>query len=104
MWTYGAERAEYDRYGEVIARQRKDIDQMQAELDSSRSYQTTLTDTIEQTRLRLDALKQQINGTPAYKQIEYAEAEKDARPPSAGRAISRRSRSLMRSTRCVKRR
>ena len=77
MWTYGAERAEYDRYGEVIAKQRKDIDQMQAELDSSRSYQTTLTDTIEQTRLRLDALKGQINGTPAYKQIEFAEAEQN---------------------------
>lgn len=75
MWTYGAERAEYDRYGEVIAKQRKDIDQMQAELDSSRSYQATLTGTIEQTRLRLDALKGQINGTPAYKQIEFAEAE-----------------------------
>ena len=77
MWTYGAERAEYDRYGEVIAKQRKDIDQMQAELDSSRSYQATLTDTIEQTRLRLDALKGQINGTPAYKQIEFAEAEQN---------------------------
>lgn len=77
MWTYGAERAEYDRYGEVIAKQRKDIDRMQAELDSSRSYQATLTDTIEQTRLRLDALKGQINGTPAYKQIEFAEAEQN---------------------------
>lgn len=77
MWTYGAERAEYDRYGEVIAKQRKDIDQMQEELDSSRSYQTTLTETIEQTRLRLDALKGQINGTPAYKQIEFAEAEQN---------------------------
>lgn len=77
MWTYGAERAEYDRYGEVIAKQRKDIDQMQAELDSSRSYQATLADTIEQTRLRLDALKGQINGTPAYKQIEFAEAEQN---------------------------
>lgn len=77
MWTYGAERAEYDRYGEVIARQRKDVDQMQAELDSSRSYQTTLTEAIEQTRLRLDALKGQINGTPAYKQIEFAEAEQN---------------------------
>ena len=31
MWTYGAERAEYDRYGEVIAKQRKEIDQMQAD-------------------------------------------------------------------------
>ncbi len=93
MWTYGAERAEYDRYGEVIAKQRKDIDQMQAELYSSRSYQTTLSDTIEQTRLRLDALKGQINGTPAYKQIEFAEAEQ-SRQAAIRRAGNIEARSI----------
>src|SRR5690242_4657175 len=45
MWSYGAERAEYDRYGDVIAKQRKDIDDMQEKLESSQSYQTTLSET-----------------------------------------------------------
>jgi hypothetical protein len=77
MWTYGAERAEYDRYGGVIAKQRRDIDEMQEQLDSTRSYQKKLSEAIELTRRRLDSLKGQIDGTPAYKQIEFAQAEQN---------------------------
>ncbi len=50
---------------------------MQDELESTQSYQTTLADNIENTRRRLAALEQQIDGTPAYKQIRSAEAQKD---------------------------
>lgn len=77
MWTYGENRAEYDRYGEVISRQRQEITKMQEELTSTQAYQETLVESIEATRLRLSALKQQISGTPAYKQVEEAQAEKD---------------------------
>lgn len=77
MWTYGEYRAEYDRYGEVVFRQRQEIDKMQEELTSTQAYQETLVESIEATRLRLNALKQQIKGTPAYTQVEEAQAEKD---------------------------
>ncbi len=77
MWNYAAQRAEYDRYGAVITKQRQEIAEMQEQLDSTRSYQTTLSETIEQVRRRLEALKGQIDGTPAYKQIERAQGEKN---------------------------
>jgi hypothetical protein len=77
MWTYGAQRAEYDRYGAVIVRQSREIAEMQKTLDSTRSYQTKLVEGIEYSRRRLDALTGQIDGAPAYKQIERAQAEKD---------------------------
>lgn len=77
MWNYAAQRAEYDRYGAVIAKQRQDIAEMQEQLSSTRSYQATLAETIEQERRRLEALKGQIDGTPAYKQIESAQAERN---------------------------
>ena len=77
MWNYAAQRAEYDRYGAVIAKQRQDIAEMQEQLGSTRSYQATLAETIEQERRRLEALKGQIDGTPAYKQIESAQAERN---------------------------
>jgi hypothetical protein len=77
MWTYGVHRAEYDRYGAVIARQRQEISEMQETLHSTQSYQAKLVENIEYTRRRLDALTGQIDGTPAYKQIERAQGEKD---------------------------
>jgi energy-coupling factor transporter ATP-binding protein EcfA2 len=77
MWAYGAQRAEYDRYGEVIIRQRQEIAGMQQELDSTQSYQGTLADNIEYSRRRLEALEQQIDGTPASKQLRSAEAQKE---------------------------
>lgn len=77
LWTYGAQRAEYDRFGEVIAKQRQDIVSMQEELDSTQSYQTTLTETVDSMRRRLEALEQQIDGTPASKQLRLAEAQRD---------------------------
>ncbi|MGY8669234.1 SbcC/MukB-like Walker B domain-containing protein [Bradyrhizobium sp. UFLA05-109] len=78
MWNYAAQRAEYDRYGAFIAKQRQEIDEMQEQLDSTKSYQQTLGEAIEQIRRRLEAIKNQIDGTPAYKQIEKAEAEKNS--------------------------
>lgn len=78
MWSYGAERAEYDRYGDVIAKQREDIHEMEEQLDSTQSYQTRLAEVIEQTLRRLAAIKGQIDGTPAYKQIESAQAEQNS--------------------------
>lgn len=78
MWNYAAQRAEYDRYGAFIAKQRQEIDEMQEQLDSTKSYQRTLGEAIEQIRRRLEAIKDQIDGTPAYKQIEKAEAEKNS--------------------------
>ena len=77
MWTYGKERAEYDRYGDVIERQRQDIAEMQEKLESTQSYQTTLAGNIESARRRLEALEQQIDGTPASKQLRSAVAQKE---------------------------
>lgn len=77
MWNYGAQRAEYDRYGAVIAKQRQEIAEMQEKLDSTRSYQQTLVEGIEQIRRRLDAIKDQIDGTPAFEQIKKAQAERN---------------------------
>ncbi|WFU26782.1 ATP-binding protein [Bradyrhizobium sp. CB1717] len=77
MWNYGAQRAEYDRYGAFIAKQRQEIAEMQEKLDSTRSYQQTLVEGIEQIRRRLDAIKDQIDGTPAFEQIKKAQAERN---------------------------
>jgi Putative exonuclease SbcCD, C subunit/P-loop containing region of AAA domain len=77
FWTYGIHRAEYDRYSVVMARQQKEISEMQEKLDSTRAYQKTLAEGVEATRLHLEAVKRQIQGIPALKQIEEAEAERD---------------------------
>jgi DNA repair exonuclease SbcCD ATPase subunit len=77
MWSYGMQRAEYDRYSEVIARQQREIAEMQESLESTQSYQSTLADNIDYTRRRLDALEQQIDGTPAVKQLRSAESQKE---------------------------
>jgi hypothetical protein len=75
--TYGVHRAEYDRYSVVMARQQKKISEMQEKLDSTRAYQKTLAEGAEATRLHLEAVKRQIQGIPALKQTEEAEAESD---------------------------
>jgi hypothetical protein len=77
FWTYGVHRAEYDRYSGVISRQRREISKMEAELDGTRAFQKTLENNIEEAREWLDAVKDQIKGIPALKQIEHAQAEKD---------------------------
>lgn len=77
MWNYAAQRAEYDRYGAFIAKQRQEIAEMQEKLESTRSYQQTLVEGIEQIRRRLDAVKDQIDGTPAFEQIKKAQAERN---------------------------
>lgn len=76
LWNYASHRAEYDRFGEQIARQQSEIQKMEEELQSTRSYQATLSEGFENTRERLKALKEQIDGIPASKQLREAEAEK----------------------------
>lgn len=77
LWTYGAQRAEYDRYGDVIARQKQEVFGMQEQLDSTRSYLATLADTIQSSRRHLDALEQQLEGIPASKQLRAAEGQRE---------------------------
>ena len=77
FWTYCVYRAEYDRYSLVMARQQKEISEMEGKVDSARAYQKRLVQDIEATRLHLDAVKRQIEGMPALKQIEEAEGERD---------------------------
>lgn len=77
FWTYAMHRAEYDRYGEVIARQKQEIAEMQKDLDSTQSYLGTLADGIEHNQRLLQALEQQIDGTPSSKQLRSAEAQKE---------------------------
>lgn len=77
FWTYCMHRAEYDRYSAVMARQQKEVSEMQETLDGTRAYQRRLTESIESARLLLDAVKRQIEGIPALKQIEHAQSEKD---------------------------
>ena len=77
FWQYCTHRAEYDRYSAVMARQQQEVSEMQETLDGTRAYQRRLTDSIESTRLLLDAVKRQIEGIPALKQIEQAQSEKD---------------------------
>lgn len=78
MWNYAAQRAEYDRYRAVIAKQREEIATMEEELDSTKSYQEKLGDTIEQVRQRLAAIEEQLDGITANKQIEKAQAAKNS--------------------------
>lgn len=76
-WTYGTHRAEYDRYGDVIVKQQHEIAQMQRDLESTQSYLVTLADGIEHNQRLLQALEQQIDGTPSSKQLRSAEAQKE---------------------------
>src|SRR3989442_1596091 len=50
---------------------------MRDTLAGIRSYQEKLAESIESTRLHLDAVRRQIQGTPAVQQIDEAEAEKE---------------------------
>lgn len=77
FWTYAMHRAEYDRYGEVIARQKHEIAEMQKDLDSTQSYLVTLADGIDHNQRLLQALEQQIDGTPSSKQLRLSEAQKE---------------------------
>lgn len=77
FWTYAMHRSEYDRYGEVIARQRREIAEMQKNLDSTKSYLVSLADGIEHNQRLLQALEEQIDGTPSAKQLRLAEAQKE---------------------------
>src|SRR5262249_54574422 len=58
------------------AKQQTEIRKMEEELQSTQSYLVTLSDGFEHTRERLKALDEQIDGTPASKQLREAEAEK----------------------------
>jgi len=76
FWAYGIQRAEYDRYTSVIARQRQEVAEMQEQIASIDAYKSTLSQNFEDIRLHLDALNKQIDGTPAYEQIKQAQSEK----------------------------
>lgn len=75
FWTYGAYRAEYDRYSAVIRRQQHEILKMQGDLDGARAYQKTIEEDTEKVLSRLEAVNGQIKGIPAFDQIKEAQIE-----------------------------
>lgn len=74
LWSYGEQRAEYDRFSQVIEKQVSEIAQMEEQLGSIESYLPRLEDNIDVTRRQIDAITQQIDGTPAYEQIKRAQS------------------------------
>ena len=80
---YGRQRAEYDRLSQIIERQVGEIAEMEKRLGSIESYLPMLETNIEGTRRQIEAITQQIDGTPAYEQIRRAQSDKDVQ--QAGR-------------------
>ena len=76
MWTYGEQRAEYDRFSQITETQAREIAGMEQQLSSIESYLPRLEDSIDLIRRQIDAITQQIDGTPAYEQIKRAQSEK----------------------------
>lgn len=76
LWTYGEQRAEYDRFSQFIEKQANEIAEMEQQLSSIESYLPRLEDSIDVTRRQIDAITQQIDGTPAYEQIKRAQSER----------------------------
>ena len=77
LWVYGEQRAEYDRLSQIIERQVGEIAEMEQRLGSIESYLPVLENNIEGTRRQIEAITQQIDGTPAYEQIRRAQSDKD---------------------------
>ena len=78
LWAYGQQRAEYDRLSQIIERQVSEIADMEEQLSSIEAYLPTLDDNIEGVRLQIQAITQQIDGTPAYEQVKRAQSERAA--------------------------
>ncbi|MGK2740358.1 SbcC/MukB-like Walker B domain-containing protein [Tepidicaulis sp. LMO-SS28] len=76
LWAYGEKRAEYDRFSQIIDKQVREIAEMEEQLASIESFLPKLEDYIEVTRRQIDAITQQIGGTPAYEQIKRAQSER----------------------------
>ena len=77
LWVYGEQRADYDRLSQIIEKQAGEITEMEEQLGSIESYLPILEDKIEGTQRQIDAITQQIDGTPAYDQIKRAQSEKE---------------------------
>lgn len=77
LWTYGEQRAEYDRLSQIIDKQAREIADMEEQLASIESFLPKLEGYIEVTRRQIDAIMQQIDGMPAYEQIKRAQFDKD---------------------------
>lgn len=78
LWAYGAQRAEYDRLQEILARQAREVAGMQEELDEINAFKPIRQDTIEGLRRRIEAVRRQIDGTPAYEQLKSARSALEA--------------------------
>ena len=75
LWAYGEQRAEYDRFSQIIEKRAGEIAEMEEQLVSIESYLPVLESNIDGTRRKIDAITQQIDGTPAYEQIKRAQSE-----------------------------
>ena len=78
MWAYGQQRAEYDRLSQIIERQVGEIEEMEEQLSSIESYLPVLDGNIDGVRRQIQAITQQIDGTPAYEQLKRAQFERTA--------------------------
>ena len=76
LWAYGEQRAEYDRFSQIIDKQAREIADMEEQLASIESFLPKLEDYLDVTRRQIDAITQQIDGTPAYEQIMRAQSDK----------------------------
>jgi hypothetical protein len=76
FWSYGTQRAEYDRYTSIINRQTLEISEMRKDLESVEAYKGSLSKKIQESRAHLEAVVKQLNGIPAYEQIKPAQSEK----------------------------
>ena len=68
----------YDRLSQIIEKQVGEIAEMEERLRSIESYLPVLDDNIEGFRLQIQAITQQIDGTPAYEQVKRAQSERAA--------------------------
>ncbi|MCY3760736.1 MAG: hypothetical protein OXH50_05755 [Gemmatimonadetes bacterium] len=78
LWAYGQQRAEYDRLSQIIEKQVGEVAEMEEQLRSIEAYLPVLNDNIEGFRLQIQAITQQIDGTPAYEQVKHAQSQRTA--------------------------
>ena len=91
LWAYGQQRAEYDRLSQIIEKQVGEIAEMEEQLRSIEAYLPALDDNIEGFRRQLQAIAEQIDGTPAYEQVKRARSERSAlRSERKARAVEAR--------------
>lgn len=76
LWSYGEQRAEYDRLSQIIEKRATEIVEIEEQLGSIESYMPRLEDNIDVTKRKIDAITQQIDGTSAYEQIKSAQSNR----------------------------